>query len=271
MTNVCVITGGGSGMGLEVAKLVGKHSKVILVGRTVKKLESAIEELCGLGIDAEAFPCDTGDRESIKKLVAHAKEQGKLKTVIHAAGLSPRMADGKKIFAVNAIGTINVDEEFGEAMDDGCILNVASMAGHMIPADNVPAQLYKLALSNVDAFAEALSQMLTQVPEDQQSNMAYSVSKNFVIWYTARMAVRYGHKGLRVVSISPGTFSTPMGKLEGDQASAIACNGALGRVGDPAEIARMMAFMVSDECSYLTGVDILYDGGAVAAVNAAND
>ncbi|MBQ8663841.1 MAG: SDR family oxidoreductase [Eubacterium sp.] len=79
-------------------------------------------------------------------------------------------------------------------------------------------------------------------------------------------AVKYGSSGLRIVSISPGTFATPMGILEGEAASSLALQGALGRVGDPVEIARMMAFMVSDACSYLTGVDILYDGGSIAAL-----
>ena len=80
------------------------------------------------------------------------------------------------------------------------------------------------------------------------------------------MAVKYGKKGIRVVSISPGTFKTPMGEVEGEEAAAFALRGALGRLGEPEEIAKMMAFMVSDACSYLTGVDILYDGGTIAAV-----
>ncbi len=181
------------------------------------------------------------------------------------------MADGEKIFAINAVGTINVDEEFGEAMDGGCILDVSSMSGYMLPPDKVPVQIYKLALTDVSAFQVAFSQMLSMVPDEQKTGMAYTVSKNFVAWYTSRIAVRYGRKGLRVVSISPGTFNTPMGEVEGEEAASFALNGALGRVGDSAEIARMMAFMVSDECSYLTGVDILYDGGAVAAMNAARD
>ena len=76
MKNVCVITGGGSGMGLEAAKILGKEQKIILVGRTVSKLENAIAELKALGIDAEAYPGDASDRESVKKLAAYAASQG---------------------------------------------------------------------------------------------------------------------------------------------------------------------------------------------------
>lgn len=266
MGQICIVTGGGSGMGLETAKLVGKDHKIILVGRTVAKLENALNELHALGIEAEAFPCDASDRAAVERLAQYAAEQGTVKTVVHAAGVSPHMADPDKIFRINAVGTINIDEVFAPIMPSGgCILNVSSMSAYMLPEANVPKQVYELALTNVDAFMGAASQMFQAVPEDRRTGMAYTISKNFVIWYTTQMALRYGKNGIRVVSISPGTFSTPMGDVEGAEAASFALAGALGRVGDPQEIARMMAFMVSDACSYLTGVDILYDGGSIAA------
>ncbi|MGN0695666.1 MAG: SDR family oxidoreductase [Oscillospiraceae bacterium] len=266
MKQICVVTGGGSGMGLETAKLVGKDRKIILVGRTVSKLENALNELRSLGIEAEAYPCDAGDREAVYKLAEYASSQGIVKTVIHAAGVSPHMADALKIFRINALGTINIDEAFGAVMGEGgCILNVSSMSGYMLPEASIPRQIYALALTDAAAFEEAAAKMLAAVPAEQSTGMAYSISKNFVIWYTAKMAIRYGKKGIRVVSIAPGTISTPMGDIEGEEAASFALAGALGRVGAPEEIAKLMAFMVSDECSYLTGVDILYDGGSIAA------
>lgn len=269
MSNVCIVTGGGSGMGLEAAKILGQTQKIILVGRTVSKLDRAIEELKALGIDAEAFSCDIGERASVKKLATYASEQGNVKTVIHAAGVSPHMANGEQIFAINAIGTINIDEEFVKIMGEGsCILNVSSMSAYMLPDDRIPKQVYQLSLQDVNEFQSAVNQMINAVPEEQQTGMAYTISKNFVLWYTSRMAVRYGKKGIRINSISPGTFKTPMGEVEGEQAASFALCGAMGRLGEPEEIAKMMAFMVSDECSYLCGVDILYDGGAVSALKA---
>lgn len=266
MKQICVVTGGGSGMGLETAKLVGKEQKIILVGRTVSKLQNALNELHALGIEAEAYPCDAGDREAVDKLAQYAAAQGNVKTVVHAAGVSPHMADALKIFKINAVGTININEAFGAVMGEGsCILNVSSMSGYMVPEANVPRQVYALALTDVAAFEGAAAQMLNAVPPERSTGMAYIISKNFVIWYTAKIALRYGKKGIRVVSISPGTFSTPMGEVEGEEAASFALAGALGRVGKPEEIAKMMAFMVSDACSYLTGTDILYDGGSIAA------
>ena len=267
MKNICVVTGGGSGMGLETAKLVGKDQKIILVGRTVSKLQNALDELHTLGIEAEAYPCDAGNREAVEKLAQYAAAQGTVKTVVHAAGVSPHMTDALSIFKINAVGTININEAFGEVMGQGsCILNVSSMAGHMLPEANAPRQIYALALSNIQAFEGAAAQMLAAVPQEQSNGTAYTVSKNFVIWYTAKMAVRLGKKGIRVVSISPGTFRTPMGEVEGEQAASFALARALGRLGEPEEIAKMMAFMVSDACSYMTGADVLYDGGSIAAL-----
>lgn len=272
MTNVCVITGGGSGMGLEVAKLLDKDLKVVISGRTVEKLESAIEELKAAGVDAYPCACDVSDRASVEALAAYAAKLGTITKVIHAAGVSPHMTDGKTIFAINAAGTIYVDEVFGEAIaDGGVILNVSSMSAYMLPADRVPVQLYQASAMGAEAMVAGFDQVLAQVPEEMHTGMAYTMSKNFVIWYTKRAAMKYGKRGVRVVSISPGTFLTPMGKLEGEEAEKFALAGALGRAGDPVEIARMMAFMVSDDASYLTGVDVLYDGGAIAATEVAQD
>ena len=266
MATVCVITGGGSGMGLEVAKLVGAEQKVILVGRTVTKLEGAREALRELGIDVEIFPADVSDRTTVQKLAEYAASMGTVKTVVHAAGVSPHMTNGEEIFAINAVGTVNVNEEFAEVMSAGSvILNVASMAAHMPSADTMPTQAFQAAFTDTAALQAAGEQMFADVPDEYKTGLAYTVSKKFVVWYTQRMALELGKRGIRVVSISPGTFLTPMGKLEGKQAADIAQAGALGRTGDPVEIARMMVFMVSDAASYLTGTDLLYDGGAVAA------
>ena len=272
MKDICVITGGGSGMGLEVAKIVGKNCAVVLTGRTVKKLDDAVNQLNVLGVEAYSYACDASDRLSVKELVKFATNLGTVKTVIHSAGVSPTMADGEKIFLINAVGTVNVVEEFGRVISDkGCILNVASMAGYMLPKENTPTHLYKLAFADLADFESKAVEMINSIPKERRSGTAYTISKNFVVWYTQRVAVKYGQRGVRVVSISPGTFSTPMGIAEGEQAASFALAGALGRVGETQEIAKMMAFMVSDECSYLTGTDILYDGGAISAMIAKND
>lgn len=272
MKNVCIVTGGGSGMGLAAAKLIGRDHYILLVGRTASKLEGALAELRASGAEAGVFPCDASDREAVKALCAHAQTLGTVRAVLHSAGMSPNMGSAETIFTVNAMGTINICEEFAKIMPKGgCILNVASMAGYMLPPGNVPHEVYALSLSDTEAFHTQMLGIVSSLPEDIAAGSAYTMSKNFVIWYSERLACIHGKNGVRVLSISPGTFSTPMGEIEGRQAAAIAESGALGRVGDPDEIAVVMEFLLSEKCSYITGTDILCDGGTIAAMRAAQE
>ena len=98
MKKICVITGGGSGMGLATAKLVCEAGYyTILVGRTVSKLEKAVADLRSAGGEAEAFSCDVANRESCFALARHAADCGEVKALLHIAGLSPHMGDAEKI------------------------------------------------------------------------------------------------------------------------------------------------------------------------------
>lgn len=267
---VCVITGGGSGMGLAAAKKIGKSQRIVLAGRSVPKLEHAKNELEELGIRVSVFGCDVSDRESVERLAEFADGFGTVRSVIHAAGLSPHMGNSETIFHVNALGTINVNEIFSNYMKQGgTIIDVSSMSAYMLPEEQVPYSVYELALKNVDAFKQGMAEMLHAAPEEMRSDMSYTISKNFVIWYAKKSAVRLGKNAVRVVSVSPGTFDTPMGEAEGDFPVQMAKAGALGRIGDPAEIADLFAFLIGDGASYITGTDILCDGGTIAAAQSA--
>lgn len=270
MKNICVVTGGGSGIGLATAKVMGKTSTVLLVGRTPSKLEGALQELTALGIEVKTFACDVGDRKAVHELAQFAASLGKVKAVIHAAGMSPHMASGESIFRANAIGTIYINEEFSEVMDaNSCIIDVSSMSAYMMEADKLPVAVYPLSLKSATEFEAKLVEILGSIPESHRAAMGYIFSKHFVIWYAQQSACLYGGRGIRVLSVSPGTFETPMGDLEGEAAAKFAIDGALKRVGQPEEIAKLIAFIASDDASYLTGTDILCDGGAIAAMRKA--
>ena len=125
MKNVCVITGGGSGMGLAAAKCMPKEKIIVISGRTVAKLQKAVEELKALGYEAYAHACDTSDRESVKKLAEYAASLGEVKNVINAAGISPAMGgagDQEKILRINALGTVYVNQEFAKVMKAGSVI-----------------------------------------------------------------------------------------------------------------------------------------------------
>ena len=144
MKKVCVITGGGSGMGLATAKLVCEEGYyTILVGRTASKLEKAVNDLRSAGGEAEAFSCDVSDRESCFALAKHAAEYGEVKAILHIAGLSPHMGDAEKILRGNALGTVNINDAFYEIMaPGGCVIDTSSMSAYLAPQFVMPKGAY---------------------------------------------------------------------------------------------------------------------------------
>lgn len=266
MQKVCVITGGGSGMGLASAKLMGKDHYIIICGRTVKKLESAVEKLKSEGIAVEAFPCDVSNYASVEKLANHAKSLGKVAAVIHAAGMSPHMGDAKSILEVNALGTIYVNNAFYKVMEKGsCIIDVSSMSAYLTPKIVMPVKQYKYSIMDPELFMKKVMRRINIFPKKVRAGVAYGVSKNFVIWFSKQDAARFGKKGVRVISISPGNFETPMGQLEKEEADQYTKYCAIKRFGHVEEIASLFAYCASESAGYLTGVDILCDGGLVAS------
>lgn len=266
MRNVCVITGGGSGMGLATARIMGKTHYVIICGRTVSKLENAVSDLCKSGVECEAFACDVSNLDSVKQLVKHAAECGTVQAVIHAAGLSPHMGDAEKIMKVNALGTIYVDTEFAKIMGDGsCILNVSSMSAYLTPSILMPKKIYPYAVRDADVFFQKIMKRMKLFPSKVRSGVSYGVSKDFAIWYTKKTALQYGDKGIRVVCVSPGNFETPMGNLEAEEADKFMKHAAIKRFGKPEEIAFLFSFIVDKRNGYLTGTDIICDGGLIGS------
>lgn len=266
MKSVCVITGGGSGMGLATAKVLGKDNYIIIVGRTLEKLENALKGLNAEGIEAESFVCDISNRDSVDRLVARARKAGRISSVIHAAGMSPHMGEAKTILEVNALGTININEAFYDVMEDGsCIIDVSSMSSYLLPSFIMPQMSYKYSRINASRFMKKMMRRVNVFPKKIRAGIAYGISKNFVIWYVKANALKFGEKGVRILSISPGSFYTPMGEIEKGRMEEYIKRSAIKRPGYVEEIANLFAFCVSDKASYLTGVDILCDGGCVAS------
>ena len=122
LKKVCVITGGGSGMGLAAAKCMPKEKIIVVTGRTMSKLEKAVKELEELGFEAYAKTCDTSDRAQVRELAEYAASLGTIKNVIHSAGLSPAMAKPDQLMRVNALGTVYVNQEFSKLMTEGGVI-----------------------------------------------------------------------------------------------------------------------------------------------------
>jgi NAD(P)-dependent dehydrogenase (short-subunit alcohol dehydrogenase family) len=221
-----------------------------------------------LGITCKAVNCDVTDQQAVDALIETAAGLGTIASVIHTAGVSPSMGDAGYVMRTNAIGTLNVNEAFYSIAEEGAaIVNVASMAAHMLPESMVSTEQFPQALQDKDSFMTEMMSVCSTVPDEVQSGIAYAVSKSFVRWYCTAQSERFGGKGLRIVSVSPGSIDTEMGRLEAEAgAGAMVADAAVPRWGKPEEMAELLAFCASDKAGYLTGTDILNDGGVVASM-----
>lgn len=203
----------------------------------------------------------SGMGQATAKIVGHV-------SVIHTAGVSPSMGDAEYVMRTNALGTVNVNDVFYEIAGAGAaIVNVASMAAHMLPETMIPTAQFPLALRDRDAVMSAMMTACDIVPEDTRSGIAYALSKSFVRWYSESQAERFNARGLRIVSVSPGSIDTEMGRLEEQAgAGAMVAEAAVPRWGKPGEMPEPLAFCASDKAAYLTGTDILNDGGVIASM-----
>ena len=268
MANVCVITGGGSGMGLETARNIDKSVILVLTGRTLQKLENAKAILESEGHEVHLTTCDVSSRRDVHELCLLAASLGTIKTVIHAAGLSPTMADPETIIRVNAVGTKNVNMEFYKYMNDGgVIVDIASSSAYEAPAAFVKHQIYEEAEYKEDDFVKHMTGEANFIPGEDytKAGFAYTLSKNFVVWYAQKCAHKYGEKGIRVVSVSPGLIETDMGNQEVEKsefARQMIDRTCAHRMGKPEELGYAIATIADRRNGYLSGIDVLIDGGA---------
>ncbi|MEB3019640.1 SDR family oxidoreductase [[Mycobacterium] crassicus] len=268
MPTVSVITGGAGGMGLATAKVVGRDHAVVLCDVRQDRLDAASAALNDLAISAAVINSDVTDRDAVAELFGMAGAIGPITSVIHTAGVSPSMGDADYVMRTNAIGTLNVNEVFYDTAGEGSVIvNVASMAAHLLPEELIPARQFPLALTDEHAFLAAMAAVCDPIPQQARSGFAYAVSKAFVRWYSSSQAERFNGRGLRVVSVSPGSIDTDMGRLEAEAgAGALVADAAVPRWGKPEEMADLLAFCASAKAGYLTGTDILNDGGVVASM-----
>lgn len=268
MTAVSLITGGAGGMGLATAKVVGQDRAVVLCDVRQDRLDGAAAALKDLGVAVTAVNCDVTDRRAVDALFETVSSLGTLVSVIHTAGVSPSMGDADYVMRTNALGTLNVDEAFyATATDGAAIVNVASMAAYLLPAELIPTPAFPLALQDTEAFMTEMLSACAIAPEEARSGISYAISKSFVRWYSSSQAERFNGRGLRIVSVSPGSVDTEMGRLEEQAgAGAMVADAAVPRWGKPEEMAELLAFCAGDKAGYLTGTDILNDGGVVASM-----
>lgn len=265
-----VVPGGTSGMGLATAVALGKFGPVLVGGRNEKRLENALQSLKEAGVEAYGKQLDISDWESMKAFAKYAADLGPIGNVVNAAAIDA--GESELIWKINVQGTINVVEAFLPYLDHSCVVNYSSITGYFYQpsreelgvwsAPNAPDFFEK-------SFAIASSKELDERMKFQGPQfLAYIASKRFVIYYTQGNATRFGKKNSQIFSVAPGSFDTPMLREISDPAAVarIEAGTAFGRLGAPEEMANFITCLLEPGHEYLTGCDLILDGGKSAMV-----
>jgi NAD(P)-dependent dehydrogenase (short-subunit alcohol dehydrogenase family) len=268
VTTVGVATGAGRGMGLACAEqLVDRVDHLLLVDLDDATAAKAAANLAG-SATVEPVVLDVTDPEGLAALASRIEDLGRLGPVAHAAGISPTMADWQRIFGVDLVGTALLAEALRPlATSSTAIVCFASMAadlGASMATAEIDAALDDpLAHDFLDKLHAAVGDGI------RDTGTAYMLAKRGVRRFVRREAMRLGPLGARIVSISPGIIDTPQGRQEAEAQQVMKTlteMSALRREGQPHELASVVSFLLSDAASFITGTDLLVDGGVCAAV-----
>jgi NAD(P)-dependent dehydrogenase (short-subunit alcohol dehydrogenase family) len=264
--DVLVVIGVG-GMGVSVARRFGAGRTIVLADINAAGLEATAAALTEDGHQVLTHQVDVTSRASVATVAAAAAAAGRVTALVHTAGLSPQQASTDAVLAVDLLGVALSIDEFGKVIEPGGAgVVIASMAGHMLPPPDaeIARQLATLPaeeLLGIDACSSITS-----------SQMAYPFAKRANQIRVAAAAAIWGQRGARINSISPGVISTAMGRLELDSESgtlmrAMVDNSGLRRLGTPEDIAAAVEFLLGPSASFITGTDLLVDGGVIGAIS----
>jgi NAD(P)-dependent dehydrogenase (short-subunit alcohol dehydrogenase family) len=268
MKKTIVITGMG-GMGLACARRLGSGYNLLLCDFNEKQLDDVSADLTNGGYNVTTVKLDVADKKSVNAAAKKAAELGEIHAIIHTAGLSPTMSSAERILSVNLIGTARMLEAFEPYLSDGTVgVFISSSSGYL--SGNLTSEQEKQLVS---LSADELITYVTSLGLSDP-NEAYPVSKKANRLQIAAASVKWGKKGARIMSVSPGVHSTPMGKQEREAHSFMNYmieNTPACRVGTAEDIAAVVEFIVSPAGNFLSGSDILVDGGVVAFLQQNSD
>lgn len=266
MQKVIVVIGPGS-IGQAIARRVGAGKHLLLADLRQENADVAAKTLSEAGFDVTTTTVDISSRASIEALVAKATSLGEVHGLIQAAGVSPSQASPETILKVDLYGTAVILEEFGRVIaEGGSGIVIASQSGHRLPPLTIDENK-ALASTPVE---DLLKLPLLQPNQVKDSLHAYQLSKRGNALRVMFEAVRWGKRGARVNTISPGIIITPLAKDElsgprGEGYRSMIAGCPAKRAGTPDEVANVAALLMGPDGGFLTGSDFLMDGGVTAS------
>jgi NAD(P)-dependent dehydrogenase (short-subunit alcohol dehydrogenase family) len=258
---VTVVTGAAGGMGVATARRLAGQGPMLLADVVPAPLDALAGELRAGGAGVETQRCDVADPDSVRDLVERARGMGPIGRFAHLAGVSWQGGEWDLVLRIDLLGTAYIAREVLSVAGPGtALVCIASIAGHRRLGDDALTAVVEDPLAP-DFFERV--RPLVDGP-GLTPRVCYEAAKLGVLILCRRQAHDFARKGARIVSISPGVIDTPMARASMEVRPVIAEGverSPLGRLGRPEEIAAVVDFLSSPDASFITGTDLLVDGG----------
>lgn len=266
MQDVILLTGAGQ-IGLAIARRMGHGKKIVVSDKNINNAQTVTKIMAEAGFDAVAVEADISSRKSILNMIAAAQKYGEIAMLINAAGVSPSQASVETILKVDLYGTAVLLEEVGKVIKAGGTgVTISSQSGHRMAALGAETD-EQLAVTP----AEELLQLEVLKPANIKDTLhAYQMAKRCNVKRVMAEAIKWGVKGARINSISPGIIVTPLALDEfngprGEFYKNMFAKCPAGRPRTADEVANVAELLLSQQGAFITGADFLIDGGATAA------
>ena len=266
MKEVLILVGAGQ-IGMAIARRMGYGKKIVLADRNMQHAEAIALTMNNAGFEVQPVEMDLSSRPSIQSLITEAQSLGEIAMLVNAAGVSPSQASIETILKVDLYGTAVLLEEFGKVIKSGGVgVTISSQSGHRMPA-LTPEEDELLAMTPTE---ELLHLDILQPANIHDTLHAYQMAKRYNVKRVMAEAVKWGERGARINSISPGIIVTPLAIDEfngprGDFYKNMFAKCPAGRPGTADEVANVAELLMSDKGAFITGSDFLMDGGATAS------